>query len=593
MQFPSTPRAGVAVLSGKGLEDELQRRYTLVKLVASISARLVAITPTTQNTDLNWMLEQLGHRKKVDRAYLFRVSPDRRILVNTHEWCAVGIDPEIDNLQAFTMPPWLASHFLLGKPVRLGSVVRDLPPEAHEEREEFEREGIQSLLNVPLMQGTGAIGVLEFDSVRQETDWSDQDLELLKIVGDILGTALTRLDRQQELQQAKEAAEDAAHAKSMFLAHMSHELRTPLNGVIGLSSMMLKENRADQRETIAKTIRLSAETLLTTIGDILDFSRIESGQVELEQIPFVPQRPIREALDLVAPQLSSQDRERVRLQHLETGDALPQLLGDPGRIRQVLLNLLSNAIKFTERGTIAVSMTTDRLADGCWTLQYSVQDTGIGIPPEHQAQLFHPFVQADVSMSRRFGGTGLGLAISRRLCELMGGRIWVDSTPGEGSAFHFTVLGKSTPEGAETISSATHSMDEPQPRRALKVLVAEDHPVNQMVTQMMLESLGHTVEIVGDGEEAVAAVVSSTEPGPYDAVLMDIQMPHLSGLDATRRIAQNLPAQRRLPIIGLTAHASPEDRQLCLDADMVDYLTKPLILEELHAVLERNTLTPA
>jgi signal transduction histidine kinase/ActR/RegA family two-component response regulator len=592
MPFPTTPTVGVDSVDEHSLEEELQHRYALVKLVASISARLVAIAPETQDEILDWMLGRLGECKEVDRAYLFRVSPDRRTMINTHEWCAPGIDPEIDNLQAFTMPPWLAAHFLQGKAVRLVSVARDLPPEARVEREEFEREGIRSLLNVPLMQGAEAIGVLGFDTVRRETDWSNQDLELLKIVSDILSSALTRLDHQLELQRAKEAAEAAAHAKSMFLAHMSHELRTPLNGVIGLSGMILREDRADQREVIAKTIRLSAEALLTTIGDILDFSRIESGHVELEHIPFAPQRPIQEALDLIAPHLSIQPGKGVQLIHHPSTEALPLLLGDVGRVRQVLLNLLGNAIKFTEQGSITVAVVATPRGDDRQSLHYTVRDTGIGIPLERQRQLFHPFVQAEVSMNRRFGGTGLGLAICHRLCELMGGKIWVESTPGEGSTFHFTVTGPVAHEAeAATTAPAPQKPAEPRPRRSLKVLVAEDHPVNQMVTQMMLEALGHRVEVVADGEAAATAVLAAAETGSYDAVLMDVQMPRWSGLEATRHIARHLPPEHRPPIIGLTAHASAEDRQICLDAGMVDYLTKPLILEELHAILERNTAT--
>jgi signal transduction histidine kinase len=584
MPFSATPSTGVDPISGRTTEEELRHRYTLVKMVAAISARLVSITPETRDEILDATLARLAESTGVDRAYLFRVSPDRKVMINTHEWCAPGIAPQIHNLQAFTMPPWLASHFLGGKPVRLASVARDLPPEAVAEREEFEREGILSLLNVPLMHDGILLGVLGFDSVRHETAWSEQDLELLKIVGDILTSALERLDDQQALHRAKEAAEAAAHAKSMFLAHMSHELRTPLNGVIGLSTMVLKAERRQEREALARTIRLSAETLLTTIGDILDFSRIESGSLELERISLEPEGPLEEALDLVSPHLRQERPDAVELVRQRPGAPLTPIQGDPARVRQILLNLLGNAIKFTDRGTISVAVAQRVLPDGHREVRYTVRDTGIGISPEQQAQLFRPFSQADPSMTRRFGGTGLGLAICRRLCELMGGRIWVESTLGKGSSFHFTVVGPEAPRAAplETPGNPGESLEV---RRELHILVAEDHSINQMVVQLMLQELGHTVDLVADGEAAVMAVAQ----GGYDAVLMDVQMPRLSGLEATERILHGRAGGDPPPIIGLSAHATPEDRRMCLAAGMVDYLTKPLVLEELHAALERHT----
>lgn len=562
------------------IEEELRHRNGMERLVATASARLISVSAENRDETLNWILESLGRFTGVDRCYLFALSEDHEVMVNTHEWCAPGISPQIQSLQAFplTATPWLASHFMQGRALKIVSVARELPPEANIEREEFEREGIQSLLNVPVLQGTKAVGVLGFDSVRQETAWTDSDVELLQIFADVLGAALLRLDQIEALQRAKEAAEAAANARSMFLAHMSHELRTPLNGVIGMSTLLLSEETpAHLREKVA-TIRLSAEALLAVIGNILDFSRIESSEVEIEQAPVDPQLCIQDALNLLASQAAEKN---LNLVYLPPTESIPGILGDANRIRQILLNLVGNAIKFTSEGEITLGLAYRLLADGRVELVFNVRDTGMGIAQERLDQLFTPFTQGDASTTRRFGGTGLGLAICRRLAELMGGSICAESKVGEGSSFHFTVVGRPAEVTTRARRSKEGSPNAGQPTVGLNVLIAEDNPVNQLVAKMMLKNLGHRADLADDGVAAVAAASN----GIYDVILMDVQMPGLDGYEASRRIRQSCDTTTRPFIIGVTAHATVEDRAKCFAAGMNEFLTKPVQLEELREAL--------
>jgi len=391
----------------------------------------------------------------------------------------------------------------------------------------------------------------------------------------------------RELKASNEAAQAASRAKSAFLATMSHELRTPMNGVVGMTELLLNGSLAAPQRRSVEVIRRSALSLLQILNDILDFSKIEAGQLETEALPFDLRRAADQALSLLQPQVQSKGLEL----RMDWPNTMPTaVVGDPTRFSQIVTNLVGNAVKFTATGSVTLRARLQAEQGASLTYRFEVQDTGVGIAAEALPRLFQSFSQTDSSITRRFGGTGLGLAIVRRLCEVMGGGCGVESTPGVGSTFWFTLaLQRGEPEAA---GAATGMFQVLRPRRgssvpdrAVQVLLVEDNPINQEVTLGMLELLGANAVVANNGREAVEHLVVENE---FDLVLMDCQMPEMDGLEATRRVrAHEAGNGQHLPIVALTANAMVGDREQCLEAGMDDFLSKPFQLRELAAAIQR------
>lgn len=394
------------------------------------------------------------------------------------------------------------------------------------------------------------------------------------------------------LLQAKKDADEANRAKSEFVANISHEVRTPLNAVIGLTELALKTpDNATQREYM-EMIKASGETLLNLANDVLDLSKIESGKWELDIVDFGLRETVQKGVGALAFQSGMKGLDfRVSI----AADIPDRLYGDPQSLRQVLTNLVGNAVKFTEKGEVVLTVSVERSATSLFPvgrrvsslygqepvmLHFSVRDTGIGIPEEKHGRIFESFTQADGSMTRRYGGTGLGAAISKKLVELMGGKIWFESKPGLGSTFHFRVeFGRCEQEKERGVCPAEDEI------RPLNILLAEDNSFNQRVIADSLKMNGHQVTIAGNGKEAI----EQWEKGAYDLVLMDVQMPEMSGLEATEAIRRKESERgRHTVIIAISANAMKEDREKCLHAGMDDYISKPVDMKELLRKLGKN-----
>ncbi len=587
------------VTEKKRIGEELDRhRHHLEDLIAARTAALEDANRRllVSDTRLNAMFEMSQRAATLDEGDLLQLGIDEAVRLTGSE---IGyLHLMNDDQETIRLYRWSAgteryctkideAHYPVTKAGIWADTVRTRQPVIHNDfpsiiADRADRKDLPEG-HAPLLRHMG-VPVMEGNAVRlligvgnKSIDYDESDVRELQLIGDDLWRIVMRRRAEAALAEAKRAAEAASQAKSAFLANMSHEIRTPMNAIIGLTHLALREATQPQLRDRLEKVAGSAQHLLSVINDILDISKIEAGRLSLEDSDFELAKVIDNVTTLVADQL----RDKGLRLDCRIAPELPQALrGDPLRIGQILINYLSNAIKFTERGGIVIRASLAAADAEGILARFEVEDTGIGIAPEVLPRLFSAFEQADTSTTRRFGGTGLGLAISRHLANLMHGDAGAISTPGQGSTFWFTArLQPGNPARLET-------KDMPQPqlgseRRNARILVAEDNPVNQEVTIELLRSIGLNADLAGNGADALRMA----RERDYDLVLMDMQMPVMDGLEATRAI--RALENGRMPIVAMTANAFGDDRQRCLDAGMNDHVAKPVEPETLFGALRR------
>ena len=558
------------------IKTQLLQQTRLQEMLMDISSTYISMPVDNLNKSIESTLGAIGRFVEADRVYIFDYDFEGQTCSNTYEWCAQDISPEIDSLQKIPLsltPEWVTTHSL-GQTMYIPDVSK--LPHTSGARRILQAQHIKSLIAVPMMDGSRCLGFVGIDSVKKHCIYSEAEQRLLFVFAQMLVNVFKRRDVELALRQAKEEAQASSKAKSEFLANMSHEIRTPLNAVIGFTELLLDTPLSPLQHEYMTHAHASGKVLLGIVNDILDLSKIEARQLSLEyaEASLVD---ILEQAKAVVQQLADKKRLPMRVSHSQ---AMPCSVNcDSLRLKQVLVNLLSNAVKFTEQGEVELGVEFSPLDEHRGLFQFAVRDTGIGIGLDQRDKLFKAFAQADASTTRRFGGTGLGLVISRLLVEKMGGTLDFESTPGRGTIFAFAIeldLAAKRPFSFDWSEEGVlaHSMQPSTSNILATILVVEDVPTNRFLIKSILRKIFPSITILEacNGEESIDVLKTSE----VDLVLMDIHMPTMDGLSATKHIRAMTTPKNSVPIIAVTASAFEEERERCFSVGMNDFLTKPV-----------------
>lgn len=574
-----------------------RKRYQLSQsMLVRLAKSFINISIEHGEAEINRALSEIGSIIDADRVYIFAYDFEQSTASNTHEWCAEGISPEIENLQNLSIefiPAWVESH-RKGKAMSVRNVA-DLDKDDGL-RYILDPQGIQSMVAIPLIGQGELLGFVGFDWVRSIYNFGELELNVLSVFGELIVNFQSRLKHVIDLKRAKVAAESANQAKSDFLANMSHEIRTPLNGVIGFTDLLLDTDLTETQHQYVRNANTAGKSLLRVINDILDFSKIEAGKLQIEQVPTDLVKLANEVVSFM--RFTAQEKNN-RLE-LSISDVIRKnALVDPLRLRQILTNLIGNALKFTEGGKVELEISFKPIDDQTGEFTFLVSDNGIGMEEHQLSRLFQAFSQADSSTTRKYGGTGLGLAISQELARAMNSEIAVESTAGKGSRFYFSIVTSCDHSSmnvySETTSEAT-TLDQQQSLplhdKAPVILLVEDVELNRTLAHAILRQIVPNA-VIHDAHDGAQAVELFNEH-EYDLVFMDIQMPGMDGIQATRHIRQSEQSTKRhTPIIALTAGALIEEKKRALEAGMDQFLTKPVDREKIKIAVDQLLFSTA
>lgn len=578
-------------------EFRTRRRWEQLLKLEELNKEIIRLFLQSDDieTALNETLALTGQLLDVSRVYVFHFRANERILDNTHEWCAPGVSPEIENLKGLLYDEVLPSFLplLAEKGIIAPYHIDELPVDV---RDILETQNIRSLLILPLYFGNRIEGFIGCDENRSARSWLPEEITTIRIITESYTGALERQRARQLLIEARDAALHVAQLRSQFVANMSHEIRTPMTGVMGMLELLRETDLNEEQAEFATEAFNSAYRLLNIINDILDFSKLEAGRMVLQSETI----DLRAIVDQVRMMVAAQVGSKPLVLEVDIPADVPRLvIGDSTRLRQVLMNLVSNAIKFTAQGQVSIRLyLLAEEAQEAW-IRFEVSDTGIGIPAEHLSDIFESFVQVDGTLTRKFGGTGLGLAISKQLVDLMGGTIDVESVPGQGSTFRFSLnlpvveqvaseeVSKVNSRGSQT---PTKSVSQTQGETPIgRILLAEDYPMNVDLVKHALQDIGIQVDAVEDGE----AVLERLQQGVYDLVLMDMHMPVMDGKQATKLIRASSADYRQIPILALTASVMTDELESYFKLGINGVIEKPFLIEDLRNTVQKWLSQPA